>query len=51
MSLFTIFFILLITEAKAMGAQRNSEFQQNTSVKRKSAEDVDHVFLRFGKRG
>merc|ERR1719273_97392 len=38
------------SEAKAMGAQRNSEFQQNTSVKRKSAEDVDHVFLRFGKR-
>jgi len=42
---------MLEQEAKAMGAQRNSEFQQNTSVKRKSAEDVDHVFLRFGKRG
>jgi len=37
-------------EAKAMG-ERRSEFQQNTSVKRKSEKDVDHVFLRFGKRG
>jgi len=42
---------MLEQEAKAMGAQRNSEFQQNTSVKRKSEKDVDHVFLRFGKRG
>ena len=38
------------SEAKAMG-ERRSEFQQNTSVKRKSENDVDHVFLRFGKRG
>jgi len=37
-------------ESKAMG-ERRSEFQQNTSVKRKSENDVDHVFLRFGKRG
>ena len=30
--------------------ERRSEFQQNTSVKRKSEKDVDHVFLRFGKK-
>jgi len=41
---------MLEQEAKAMG-ERRSEFQQNTSVKRKSEKDVDHVFLRFGKRG
>jgi len=41
---------MLEQEAKAMG-ERRSEFQQNTSVKRKSENDVDHVFLRFGKRG
>jgi hypothetical protein len=42
---------MLEQEEKAMG-ERRSEFQQNTSVKRKSGNDeVDHVFLRFGKRG
>jgi len=43
---------MLEQEEKAMG-ERRSEFQQNTSVKRKSGgnDEVDHVFLRFGKRG
>ena len=47
-----MFWFFIFTEEKAMG-ERRSEFQQNTSVKRKSGgnDEVDHVFLRFGKRG
>jgi len=39
----------LLDEAKSFAERRS--MLQNTSVKRKGAEDVDHVFLRFGKRG
>merc|ERR1712061_923342 len=35
----------VLDEAKVMAERRNN------SVKRKGVEDVDHVFLRFGKRG